>query len=411
MSFWRREPEVDPASVGVDPAVLDRIAEDFESVLSEQRLLHGAQLAMHRRGACVLDLGAGVARVRTGVPVTPETLFVMFSSTKGLAGLAMLMLHERGAFEYDDPVVKYWPTFARVVPEKAAMTIHHVMTHRGGIPLGPRGLGPDQWIDRDALRDAMEEVQLRFAPGERNAYHPMNFGHLVNELISRIDGRDCGQFLRDEVFAPLGIDDLFVGLPDDPALEARVAWCYGDLPILSPARKAKTEETGKTEPAQTPVAKEKGPELPPRYADTPELANAFNRPEIHRAVLPGAGGIGTARSLSSVFSVLAMGGSLGDVHLVSAEGLREVTRPSNRSGDKDGTLGFPMRWATGFHVGGHGRGSTLATFGHGGAGGQIVFADPDRELSFGFLCNGELAPDFIQWRFGLQSAAFEACKS
>jgi CubicO group peptidase (beta-lactamase class C family) len=97
------------------------------------------------------------------------------------------------------------------------------------------------------------------------------------------------------------------------------------------------------------------------------------------------------------------------VKLVSADGLRAATAPTNRRGDKDGTIGFPMRWATGFHLGTHGRGSTLETFGHAGVGGQIGFADPARELAVAFLCNGELDSSFLEWRFGLQSLAFEAC--
>jgi CubicO group peptidase (beta-lactamase class C family) len=59
-------------------------------------------------------------------------MFVIFSATKGLAGLAMLMLYERGKFHYDEPVVKYWPEFASVVPEKRSVTIRHVMSHRAG---------------------------------------------------------------------------------------------------------------------------------------------------------------------------------------------------------------------------------------------------------------------------------------
>ena len=93
---------------------------------------------MYRRGVRVLEAGGGLARVRTRVPVTPESLFVIFSATKGLAGLAMLMLYERGAFHYDEPVVKYWPEFASAVPEKRSVTIRHVLSHRAGFPLGPR---------------------------------------------------------------------------------------------------------------------------------------------------------------------------------------------------------------------------------------------------------------------------------
>lgn len=410
MTVWRSEPEAAPESVGVDSAVLDRLVAEFEKTLEKGELFHGAQLAVYRRGVRVLEAGGGLARVRTRVPVTPETLFVIFSSTKGLAGLAMLMLYERGAFHYDEPVVKYWPEFASVVPEKRQVTIRHVMSHRAGFPLGPRWLDVDHWGDRQAIRRAMIEIPLRGTPGEKNAYHAMNYGHMVNELVERIDGRDCGRFLREEVFEPLALPDIYLGLPDDPALEARVAWCYHEI-VLNAAR-----ATGVAGPeAATAAAPADAPELttkhavPPQYRDTPELAHDFNRPETHRAVLPAGGGIAAARDLAAVYAVLAQGGSGRGVSLVSADGLAQVTAPTNRRSDIDGTIGFPLRWGLGFHMGAHGRGSTLRTFGHGGAGGQIAFADPDRELAFAFVTNGELSPDFVIWRYRLQGMAFEAC--
>jgi CubicO group peptidase (beta-lactamase class C family) len=413
--FWRTEPEASPESVGVDPAVLDGLVAEFEKACAAGELFHGAQLAVYRRGVRVLEAGGGLARVRTNVPVTPESMFVIFSATKGLAGLAMLMLYERGAFHYDEPVVKYWPEFASVVPDKRQVTIRHVMSHRAGFPLGPRWLNVDTWGDREAIRRAMIEIPLRFVPGEKNAYHAMNYGHMVNELVSRIDGRDCGEFLREEVFGPLGLRDLYVGLPDDAALEARVAWCYHEI-VLNAAR-----ATGVAGPAADanappgPAATLDAPELtekrpvPPQYRDTPELAHDFNRPETHRAVLPAAGGIAAARDLAAVYAVLAQSGSGRGVSLVSADGLAQVTAATNRPGDLDGTIGFPMRWGLGFHMGTHGRGSTMRTFGHGGAGGQIGFADPDRELAFAFLTNGELSTDFVVWRYRLQGLAFKAC--
>jgi CubicO group peptidase (beta-lactamase class C family) len=408
MSMWRIDPELEPGSVGVDAATLDKMVAQFEEALERGELFHGAQMALYRGGHRVLDVGGGSARVRVGAPVEPDTLFVMFSATKGLAALAMLMLYERGSFHYDEPVIKYWPEFASVVPEKAVITIRHVMSHRAGFPLGPRWLTSELWGDREQIRRAMQEIPLKFTPGEKNAYHAMNFGHMVNELIERIDGRDCGAFLREEVFEPLGLQDLYVGLPEDERLEERVAWCYNEIQ-LSVSRSTGIVGPG-PDPEKLPSRSKQARMVPSAFRGQPELVHDFNRPETYRAVLPAAGGIGTARDLADVFAVLALGGSRGDVELVTKEGLDHVTSPTNRKGDVDGVVGWPLRWGTGFHMGMHGRGSTLATFGHAGAGGQVVFADPERELAFAFLTNGELRSEFVQWRFGLQSLAFAACR-
>lgn len=404
--MWRRDGEVHPSDVGLDPDVVERMVDSFASTCETGERFPGAQMAFYRHGRRVLDVGGGLARLRTEDPVREDTLFVMFSCTKALASLAMLMLYERGKFHYDELVVTYWPEFARCDPVKAGVTIRHVLSHRAGFPGGPDWLTAHDWGDRPTLRRAMEEVEMSFRPGEKNAYHAINFGHMVNELIERIDGRDCGQFLREEVFEPLGLRDIYVGLPADDGLEARVAWCYNEMDLGS-ARATGVVAPGHEEAgaAASPVAR-----ADDVRGDALELAHPFNRPATYRAVLPAAGGIATARDLTEVLAVLAMGGTRDGVSLVTAEGLAAATAPTNRARDLDGTVGWPLRWSTGFSLGFHGEGSTLRTFGHGGAGGQETFADPDRGIAWTFLTNGERSDDFIDWRYRLQTMAFEACR-
>lgn len=404
--MWRRDPEIDPEQVGMDAAILDRMADEFAKTCEKGERFHGAQMAVYRDGRRVLDVGGGLARVRTGEVVGKDTLFVIFSCTKALASLAMLMLYERGLFHFDEPVVRYWPEFARVVPGKASVTIRHVLSHRAGFPGGPDWLLAEHWGDRSMLCRAMEEVELSFPPGSRNAYHALNFGHMVDELIRRVDGRSCGAFLSEEVFSPLGLEDIYLGLPADEGTEGRVAWCYNEMDL------GRARATGVVAPGQgTQSDREVKAVGLPKEVDPefPEQAHPFNRPSTWRAGLPAAGAIATARDLTAVLAVLACGGRWGDVELVRPESIAAATAPTNREGDLDGTVGWPLRWSTGFSLGFHGEGSTLRTFGHGGAGGQETFADPDRRLAWSFLTNGELSEDFIDWRYGLQSMAFAAC--
>lgn len=416
MTTWRLDPEVEPESVGMDSAKLDELARRFEEAIAAGELLSGAQMAVYKNGKRVLDVGGGIARKRTGVPVRPDTMFVIFSSTKGMAALAMLMLYERMKFHYDEPVVKYWPSFASQVPDKKMVTIRHIMSHRGGFPNGPSWLTARYWPDREAIRRAMEEVPLAWTPGEKNGYHAMNFGHMVNELIERIDGRDCGRFLAEEVFAPLGVKDFYVGLPEDEALEARVAWVERPEGGMTAA-----QLTGVTSTDSRPEGGEQPPivaagqrltaEPDAAHADTPELSDPFNRPAVWRAVLPAAGGIATARDLAKVYAALALGGELDGVRLVKKESLDHATTPTTRQGEIDQTIRMPMRWGTGWHMGGYGRGGSLRTFGHGGMGGQVGFADPDTGLAFAFCTTGQLKPaEYTLWRGELQSLAFEAIK-
>jgi len=416
MKVWRRDPDVDPGSVGVDPAALDAVAEEFRKATEAGELYHGAQLAVFREGRCVLETGGGLARVRTGVPVEPETTFVIYSSTKGVAALVMLMLHERGELHVDEPVVKYWPEFARLHPEKASVTIRHVLSHRGGFPIAPDWLTARHWGDRDALRRAMEELPLSWTPGEQNGYHPNNFGHMLNELCERVDGRDLGRFAREEIFEPLGIGDFWIGLPADPALEARVAWCYNRLQEDAPPESTGlTRSTGLTGDGTAAAVEQQAQEEtyevdPARPGRDPEERHPFNRPATWRAVLPASGGIATARALAHYYAPLALGGELDGVRLVRKESLDHATTPTNRRGEVDRTIGFKIRWGTGWHMDLYGQGSSLRTFGHAGAGGQVGFADPDRGLSFAFVCNGQRQPRFMVWRYKLGGLALQSCR-
>ncbi len=409
---WRLDPDAEPESVGIDSAKLEAMAEKFHAAVAAGDLFAGAQMAVYRNGKKVLDVGGGIARRRTGVPVKPDTMFVIFSSTKGLAALAMLQLYEGMKFHYDEPVVKYWPAFDSLVPDKRMITIRQVMGHRGGFPNGPEWLTARFWGDRDAIRRAMEEVPLAWTPGEKNGYHAINFGHAVNELIDRIDGRDCGRFLAEEVFKPLGLKDIYLGLPADEALEARVAWVENAGQPLTPSQATGVVSAN----APRAVAAEARPRiLPPEplnaaHKDTPELTNPFNRPASWRAVLPAANAISTARDLGRVYAALAVGGELDGVRLVSKEGLDHCTTPTTRRGEIDQTIQMPMRWGTGWHMGSLAKGATIKTFGHGGAGGQVGMCDPARGLAYAFTTTGQLkAEEYQAWQTEMQSLAFAAC--
>jgi CubicO group peptidase (beta-lactamase class C family) len=405
------DPDVEPGSVGVDQSALDKMEMVFAEAVEAGELCYGAQMCMHRGGKRVLDVGGGIARLRTARMVLPETMFVIFSATKGLAALAMWRLHEERSCHFDEPVLKYWPEFARVIDDKRYVTLRHVLSHRGGFPQGPSWLTPRHWNDRAAIARAMEEAPLLWFPGEKNGYHSMNFGHVVNELVLRIDGRSCGQLLREEVFGPLGLRDIYMGLDDDPALEERVAWVAAREVGGSAAEAAGVGLGGRNEAQRAARAGAVAPEeIPERYRATPELAHPMNRPEIHRAVLPAGGAIATARDLSAVYSALSLGGTRGEVRLLRRESLEHAATPTNRSGEIDETLRFPIRWGTGWHLGGFGRGGSLRTFGHGGAGGQVAFADRDRGFSFAFTTTGQRAAGYLPWRMQLQELAFSACR-
>ena len=144
-------------TVQMDVSGLQRVEELFRQQIQEG--VHpGAALAVYRHGKQVLDLYGGAADEKIGKPVTSDTMFVLYSSTKPLAAACLYILWERGKLNWDDKVADYWPGFA--LNGKSEVTIRHILTHRGGFPDTPSELSWDKWHDWDFVVQSMERVTL-----------------------------------------------------------------------------------------------------------------------------------------------------------------------------------------------------------------------------------------------------------
>ncbi len=409
MTFYQLDPEAALRDVRMDGATLQKLTDRFRTEVESGKLFWGAQLALYRQGKLVLDIGGGFARASDQKPVTPETMFVLFSSTKGLAALAMHMLHDRGLFDYNDPVSRYWPEFARNGKEKA--TIAHMLGHRIGITIGPQWLTYKLWGDRQKCAQAMEELTPRWTPGEANGYHPLNYGFMINEFMQRVDGRDCGRFLREEVFAPLGLNSVFLGLPESE--ESRVA-CVYESPSDDASLARMAQLMGFTPDAEY-LAFQRSldfeEQVDKQTAPFPEWANIFNRPEVHRVVLPGGGGIASARDMAKTYAMISLGATWEGKRYLTSETLERSIIPTNQKGDIDRSLRIPIIYGLGWMLGHIAPGATLRTFGHPGKGGQICLADLDRELSISFLNTGQKDYEgFFKFSTELVALALEACR-
>jgi len=337
-------------AAGFEPGALARLAELFESQLASG--LHpGAQLTIRRHGDIVFEAAGGTMRPgEAGPPVTSDTLFLIFSATKPLTAMAVHLLAERGSIDLDAPVARYWPEFGCGGKESA--TVLHVLSHQGGFPIGPKWLTWDRWCDRDAVARAMVERQTRWAPGTDVGYHPLNYGWVLGEVVRRVDGRSLGRFLAEEVFAPIGMRQTWLGLP--PEHDERVAH-HVDL-------------SGEF-----------------------EFVADFNRPEVHGTEAGAATGITTTRDLTRFYTCLLRGGEIDGVRVFRPETIARATT-AVVDGVRDRTLQVPVRWALGFHLGGpvsaFGRRSSTRTFGHSGHGSTTAWADPELDLAVAYFTNG-----------------------
>lgn len=324
----------------------------------------GVQLAAYVDGELVVDAWAGIADPASQRPVTGDTLFPVFSATKGVAATLIHWLVERGQLTYDTPVAEVWPEFA--AHGKAGITVRHVLNHTAGLPNIPMGIGLPELLDWETMCRAMAELSPVSAPGTQMCYHAVTFSWLVGEVARRVDGRRFAQMLDEEICRPLNLTGLFVGIPAE--VEPRVA-------IL--------EEV--FAPGQTPARPDDSvPQSIPGWMWP--LVTWMNRPDVRRACIPASNGIMTARALARHYAALLPGG-VGGVELLPPERVRLATQlqvPSVNPAD-----GAQQRRGLGYLLGGDPNlmGSRPAAFGHGGYGGALGFADPDYRLAVGFTKN------------------------
>jgi len=350
--------------------VLDQLTESGAEV--------GLQVAAYLDGKLVIDAWAGVADQTTGRPVTSDTLFMAMSCTKGITATCIHILADRGVLDYDTPIAQYWPEFA--AHGKGKVTVRHGLTHQAGIPQMPAGVTPEMICDWNAMCAAIADLPPLWEPGSKTGYHAITYGWILGEVIRRVDGRPISEFVQQEIGHPLGIADLYIGIPD--AVEARVATF--------------------TAPPPPPNAPAPPPDLlflralPPSVL-TPAIQNSA---DYHRASVPAANGIMTARALARHYAALAQGGEMDRNRILTPERIRIATQLQTEAFDEVvGPIpGYPkpVRKALGYWLGGlrtpansyHGAmGLRSATFGHPGAGGMIAFADPEQRFAFAFLKN------------------------
>lgn len=322
----------------------------------------GASLCVVERGEIVVDLWGGWTDEARSRPWQRDTIANVYSTTKGVAAVAAAMLADRGALDVQRPVAHYWPEFAQA--GKDQITVHQLLTHEAGLVGVDEELPDGAVLDWDRMITALERQAPLWQPGQGLGYHAITYGWLVGEVIRRIDGRTCGQFVRDEIAAPLGVD-CYIGLPESE--DARTAQ-------LIPA----PGSDGIGIPPEGLAAKALG-------LASPRLAGDVNSREWRAAELPAANGHSNARALATIYGALANGGA----PLLSTAGVERAAEHQVTADDL--VLGFQVRRALGFILstpgGRYEWGPNPRTFGHSGAGGSLAFADPDQQIGFAYVMN------------------------
>jgi CubicO group peptidase (beta-lactamase class C family) len=256
--------KTEPDSAGMSAARLERITEHFEGNYVAPGKIPGCQITVVRGGHVAYNRSLGLMDRERDRPMRDDTIFRIYSMTKPIASVALMQLYERGMFQLSDPVQRYLPEWSNLrvgevqpdqsltmVKPRRPMNVRDVLMHMTGLP---GGLFPGNPID-----DAFTEVRRTHAKGltlegivTLLAEHPLkfhpgtkwNYGlstDIVGRLVEVMSGERLDEYLRREIFEPLGMTDTGFFVPEDKA--DRLAALYQFQPAQNPALVETADQT------------------------------------------------------------------------------------------------------------------------------------------------------------------------
>ncbi len=339
----------------------------------------GASLCAYLDGAPVVDLHGGWTDRSETEPYGADSLQVVYSATKGITAMAVATLVDRGLLGLDRPVAAYWPEFAGA--GKTAITIRDVLSHQSGLPALDTPLTTAEVLAVEPVLRALEVQQPLWPVGDGHGYHAFTLGWILGEVVRRVTGVPVGDYVRDELAGPLGVE-FWIGLPE--ALETRV------VPLIPPPAPTTDDDVafllrvGGPGTLGARALSMDGALLVADLDGTP-----FNTRAYHATSMPAGNGISNAASMARLYAACL--GEVDGVRLISAETLAEFSRVHSDGTDR--VLSMHTRFGLGFglHCELFDFGSDTA-IGHYGAGGSAAFADPATGLTFAYVMSYMATP-------------------
>jgi CubicO group peptidase (beta-lactamase class C family) len=401
-----------PALQGFDPRRLQRMDEAIARNYVETGAIPGALTMVWRKGELVWRGASGMIDLGRGLPVREDSIFRLYSMTKPITAVALLMLMEEGRIALDDPVSRYIPGFANLglyaggilgaflsAPNIKPMKVVDLLRHTSGLTYGflnrtnldaayrkLKIAEADQEGGLAGMIAALEKLPLEFAPGEMWNY---SVGlDVAGWLVEKISGQRFSDFLRTRILTPLQMHDTDFQVP--ASKRDRLATCYyvrdGKLLVFDDAQNS-------------------------TYAQPPQLES-------------GGGGLaGTAKDYMRFCRMLLNGGELEGARLLSPKTvalmtmnhlpggrtmteMMPVTGAFNESGYAG--VGYGLGVAVTENVAATGIPGTAGEYSWGGAAGTYFFNDPKEDLAVVLMTQVLFAPDRIKIRRDLRSMVYGA---
>ncbi|WP_230312742.1 serine hydrolase domain-containing protein [Nakamurella alba] len=174
----------------------------------------GAGLHVRIGDEVVVDLWGGHRDPARTVPWSEDTITNVWSTTKTVTNLAMLLLVEQGLLDVDAPVAAYWPEFAAAGKEQ--VLVRHVMGHTSGVSgWERRPFTTADMYDRAGSVALLAAQAPWWTPGSASGYHGNTQGHLLGEIVRRVSGLPLREFVAERIAGPLGADFGIGARPED----------------------------------------------------------------------------------------------------------------------------------------------------------------------------------------------------
>lgn len=343
----------------------------------------GASLAVCIGNEMVVDLWGGERDRLTHQPWQQDTLALVFSTSKGLAALALALAHSRGWLDYEQPVARYWPEFA--CNGKEAITVRQLLAHQAGLSSLDESLTPQLIGDLDALAAVLARQRPWWTPGERRGYHPVTLGFYQNELLRRVDPqhRTIGEVLQQEIAGPLGAD-AYIGLPDDIP-DDRVARLERRASLTEQLRSFNIY------PGKFVLAMMRPGHVTRLAFTNPRIRTLeeFNTRPWLKVQMPSANAVVNARGIARIYGEFASGGQRLGLKRETLALLEAAAPPMSAAAALDAVLYIDSAYSLGFWkpCAAFQSGANCRIYGTPGAGGSVGFADPSLAMGFAYVPN------------------------
>ncbi|KAF5681261.1 beta-lactamase [Fusarium heterosporum] len=326
---------------------------------------NGASITINIDGKEVVDIWGGYVDKDLTKPWEENTIVNVFSCTKAVTSLAVLVLVDRGLIDVDERVSHYWPEFEQ--NGKQDVLIRHLLSHASGISGWEDPVSTEDLYDVERTAAMLAGQTPWWAPGKASGYHALCFGHLLGEIVRRVSGKSLREFVATEITDVLDVD-FQIGASE--GTWDRVS------PIIPPDFSGITPEF------------EAGSVQAKTLLNPPLDPNSVNTEAWRSAELGGVNGHGNSRSLARLMSVVSLGGSARGKRILSEKLVKSIF--IEQQSGQDLVLGLPLRFGLGF---GLTPCAALDWIPQGnicfwsGWGGSVVVMDLDRRVTIAYAMN------------------------